>query len=194
MPELILASSSQRRRDLLLQVGITPDKIISADIDETPLKKEMPRNYALRLAKEKALKVYAANMGSFIIAADTVVFCGRTILPKAESEDDVRKCLQKLSGRAHMVVTAVCVINPEGKQSLKYASARVISKRLLPSEIEAYVKSGDGVGKAGGYAIQGFAGSFVKTINGSYSAIVGLPLFETVNMLTGLGYVHGNNR
>jgi len=193
MPELILASSSPRRKDLLLQVGIIPDKIISADIDETPLKKELPRDYALRLAQEKALKIHSENKESFIIAADTVVFCGRTILPKAESADDVRKCLGILSGRAHMVVTAVCVINPEGKKSLKSASARVISKRLLPLEIEMYVKSGDGVGKAGGYAIQGFAGSFVKTINGSYSAIVGLPLYETVNMLRGLGYKHGKD-
>jgi septum formation protein len=193
MPELILASSSPRRKDLLLQVGIVPDRIISADIDETPLKKELPRDYALRMAKEKALKIYSANKESFVISADTVVFCGRTILPKAESAEDVRQCLNILSGRAHTVITAVCVINSTGKQSLKCASARVISKRLLEDEIELYVKSGDGLGKAGGYAIQGFAGCFVKTINGSYSAIVGLPLYEVVNMLTGLGYKHGKN-
>jgi len=188
---LILASASPRRKDLLLQIGITPDEIISADIDETPLKKELPSSYALRLAAEKASKVRSSNKISFIIAADTVVSCGRTILPKAESPEQVKECLQILSGRSHCVITAICVINPEGRESLRYISTKVRFKRLSAQEIDMYVKSSEGLGKAGGYAIQGIAGCFVKNINGSYSNIVGLPLFETMNSLNGLGYKNG---
>lgn len=189
MPQLILASASPRRKDLLAQAGIVPDSIISADIDETPLKGELPREYALRVACEKASKIRENNKSSFIISADTVVFCGRTIFPKAENNEQVKTCLQKLSGRSHSVLTAVCVISPEGKESIKLIATKVIFKRLSTEEITNYINSGEGVGKAGGYAIQGLAGCFVKSINGSYSSIVGLPLCETVNMLTGLGYV-----
>lgn len=187
---LVLASSSPRRVDLLRQAGVVPDQIISADIDETPLKKELPRDYVLRLAKEKAQKIYSNNK-SFVLAADTVVACGRTILPKAESAAEVQKCLQTLSGKSHMVITAICVISPEGNESVRVVATRVIFKRLTPCEIDMYLKIGEGVGKAGGYAIQGIAGCFVKNINGSYSSIVGLPLYEAINMLTGLGYKYG---
>ena len=188
MPGLILASASIRRKDLLAQVGIVPDEIISADIDETPLKKELPRSYAMRVASEKAHKVYSQNKNSFIIAADTVVSRGRTIFPKAETGLDIKKCLEALSGRSHVVITSICIINPEGRESAKLISTRVLFKRLSAQEIDIYTKSGEGLGKAGGYAIQGLAGCFVKSINGSYSSIVGLPLYETVNALTGLGY------
>lgn len=194
MPQLILASSSPRRKDLLCQVGLAPDKIISADIDEAPLKKELPRDYVLRLAKEKALKIYSSNNNNFVVAADTAVSCGRTILPKAELDVDVQKCLEILSGKSHTVITAICAINPEGRESTRVVSTRVVFKRLLLTEIDMYVKSGEGLGKAGGYAIQGIAGCFVKTINGSYSSIVGLPLYEAVNILTGLGYKYGQNK
>ncbi len=185
---LILASSSPRRKELLLNIGISPDKIIAADINETPLKKELPRIYALRMAQSKALKIRALEKNSFILAADTIVTCGRTILPKAESAEMVQKCLEILSGRSHMVMTAICVINPDGRQAIKLVTARVVFKLLSKLEINKYVTNGEGIGKAGGYAIQGHAGCFVKTINGSYSSIVGLPLYETMNMLTGLGY------
>jgi septum formation protein len=191
---LILASSSPRRKDLLHQVGIFPDQIIPADIDETPIKKELPRSYVLRLAKEKAMKVYNSNNKNFVIAADTVVSCGRTILPKAESAFEVKKCLETLSGKAHMVMTAICIVNPEGKESAKLVATRVIFKRLTQYEIGMYVNSGEGVGKAGGYAIQGIAGCFIRNINGSYSSILGLPLYDAVNMLTGLGYKYGQNK
>ena len=189
MPHLILASASPRRKDLLAQVGIAPDAIISADVDETPLKKELPRVYAMRVAQEKARKVHAENKASFIISADTVVCCGRTILPKAENDAEVKACLEKLSGKSHNVLTAICAINPSGKESLKIVSTKVIFKRFSEQDIAGYIASGEGIGKAGGYAIQGLAGCFIKSINGSYSSIVGLPLFEAVNMLTGLGYV-----
>lgn len=188
MPRLILASASPRRKDLLAQAGISPDLIVSADIDESPLKKELPRVYTMRMAQEKAHKVKQGYESAFIISADTVVSCGRTILPKAENTKQVQECLKILSGRSHTVLTAVCVINPEGKESLKIISTKVSFKRLSTAEIENYLKSNEGIGKAGGYAIQGLAGCFVNNINGSYSSIVGLPLCETVNMLTGLGY------
>lgn len=188
MPRLILASGSPRRKDLLTQAGISPDLVISADIDESPLKKELPRVYTMRMAQEKARKVRLTNDSDFIISADTVVCCGRTILPKAGDSSQVKQCLKILSGRSHRVLTAVCVINPQGKESLKIISTKVAFKRLSNAEIEHYINSQEGIGKAGGYAIQGLAGCFVNNINGSYSSIVGLPLCETVNMLTGLGY------
>lgn len=190
MYPLILASASPRRMELLSQAGITPDKIISADIDEAPHKNELPREYALRVAKEKAQKIHSENKQNFVIAADTVVSCGRTIFPKAETNDDVKKCLEKLSGRSHTVMTGICIINPEEKISAKLVCTRVTFKRLSAKEIEAYINSQEGIGKAGGYAIQGIAGCFVKSINGSYSSVVGLPLYETVSALSGLGYSH----
>lgn len=182
---LILASASPRRRDLLAQIGIVPDEVRPADIDETPLKDESPRALAERLARGKAAAV--AGDG-FVLAADTVVAVGRRILPKAEDEATARRCLELLSGRAHRVFTGICVIAPDGRQASRVVEARVQVKRLTEAEIAAYLASGDWHGKAGGYAIQGPAGAFIPAINGSYSAIVGLPLYETKAVLVGLGW------
>lgn len=186
---LILASASPRRRDLLAQIGIVPDEVRPADIDETPLKEESPRALAERLAREKAAAV--AGDG-FVLAADTVVAVGRRILPKAEDEATARRCLELLSGRAHRVFTGLSVIAPDGRQASRVVDARVQVKRLTEAEIAAYLASGDWHGKAGGYAIQGPAGAFIPAINGSYSAIVGLPLYETSAMLVGLGWRVGS--
>lgn len=183
---LILASASPRRRDLLAQIGIVPDEIRPADIDESPLKDEPPRALAERLAREKAAAVAGDD---FVLAADTVVAVGRRILPKAEDEATARACLELLSGRAHRVFTGLSVIAPDGRQSSRVVDSRVQVKRLTEAEIEAYIDSGDWHGKAGGYAIQGPAGAFIPSINGSYSAIVGLPLYETKAMLEGLGWM-----
>lgn len=183
---LILASASPRRLSLLAQIGITPDDIIPANIDESPLPGEKPREHALRLAREKAEAL--APEDAFILAADTVVGVGRRILPKTEGEDEARKCLTLMSGRAHMVHSGVCLIGPDGRQSVKVSSTRVIFKRLTQAEIDEYIASKEWDGKAGGYAIQGLAESYIKSIAGSYSGVVGLPLHMTRNMLTGMGY------
>ena len=183
---LILASASPRRLDLLAQAGIVPDEVRPADIDETPLKDETPAALAERLAREKALHVHQA--GSFTLAGDTVVAMGRRILPKAGHTDEVVDCLQMLSGRAHQVISGLAVCAPDGRVSVRAVRSRVLFKRLTANEIEYYAHDGDGVGKAGGYAIQGQAAPFVRRINGSYTAIVGLPLYEAVSMLQGLGY------
>ncbi len=185
---LILASASPRRSELLKQIGITPDLIFPADIDETPLKKENPKQYSVRIALDKAQVANAKHSNSFIISADTVVSCGSRILPKAENEAQVKSCLKLLSGRQHIVTTSVCVISPTGKQSLRTVATKVTFKQITADEINAYIQSGEGIGKAGGYGIQGLAGYFVKSLNGSYSSVVGLPLYEVKNMLTGLGY------
>ena len=158
-----------------------------ADIDESVRKNEQPRLHALRLASEKARAVAAKQQG-FILAADTVVACGRRILPKAQSDDDVRACLELLSGRRHQVLTAVALVTPDGKLRTRVAMTRVSFLRLTKDQVEAYVQCREGVGKAGGYAIQGRAEIFVKEIAGSYSNVVGLPLAETVRLLAGCGY------
>lgn len=186
MTKLILASASPRRLQLLAQVGIVPDGVQPADIDETPLKGELPRVYAERLGLEKAQAVHQA--GQFTLAGDTVVALGRRVLPKAETETEVEMCLRLMSGRAHRVMTSVCVIGPEGQVGRRLSDTRVILKRLSEDEIAAYVASGEGIGKAGGYGIQGLAAAYVQAMSGSYTGIVGLPVFETVNLLTGLGY------
>lgn len=183
---LVLASASPRRRDLLAQVGITPDAISPADIDETPLKDELPRPYAERMGREKAAAVHQS--GQFTLAGDTVVALGRRILPKAETGDEVRACLQRLSGRAHRVMTSLCVLGPDGTRVERLSDTRVILKRLSAEEIDAYVASGEGLGKAGGYGIQGLAGAFVRHLSGSYTGVMGLPVHEAVNALGGLGY------
>ena len=185
--KLILASESPRRKALLAQAGIVPDAIVPAGIDESPKKHEQPRLHALRLATEKARAVAAGQQG-FVLAADTVVGCGRRILPKAEGDEDVRACLGLLSGRRHQVITAVALVTPDGKLRTRVAMTRVSFLRLTKDQIEAYVQCREGVGKAGGYAIQGRAESFVKEISGSYSNVVGLPLAETVRLLAGCGY------
>jgi len=185
---LVLASASPRRLDLLRQIGLTPDAVDAAEIDETPLKNETPRQTALRLACAKAAAVAAKQPDAFVLAADTVVAVGSRILPKVETEAQGRKCLELLSGRAHRVLTGVTVQAPGGRMASRLVESRLHFKRLLPAEIEAYLQGGEGVGKAGGYAIQGRAGAFVMAIQGSYPAVVGLPLYETLNLLTGLGF------
>lgn len=175
---LILASSSPRRLQLLAQIGITPDQVIPADIDETPLTAEQPHLYVARVAREKAEKIAADYPAATILAADTVVACGRRILPKAETASQARECLQLLSGRRHRVMTAVCVI-AAGKCRSKTVTTTVKFVRLSAQQIEAYIESGQWEGKAGGYGIQGYSESFVQHLSGSYSAVVGLPLYET---------------
>jgi septum formation protein len=187
-PGLALASASPRRLDLLRQIGLVPDRVAPADIDETPLRDERPRQLALRLAVQKGEAARAGLDGMYVISADTVVGVGRRILPKAESEADVRACLKLLSGRKHDVLTGVAVFAPDGRMASRLVEARVGFKRLSLQEVEGYVASGEWRGKAGGYGIQGKAGALVTEIAGSYPAIVGLPLYETVAMLEGLGY------
>ena len=183
---LVLASASPRRLDLLAQAGIRPGDVRPADIDETPRKNELPRALAERLARSKAQAVHAP--GQYTLAGDTVVAMGRRMLPKAADAGEVRDCLEKLSGRAHQVLSGIAVIAPDGREAVRVVVSRVLMKRLTEAEIDRYATGGDGIGKAGGYAIQGGAAPFVKAINGSYTAIVGLPLYETVSLLEGLGY------
>lgn len=185
-PELVLASASPRRLDLLRQIGVEPDRIEPSDIDETPLPKETPRQLALRLARGKAEALAAP--GGFVLAADTVVSVGRRILPKALEPDEARACLELLSGRSHRVATGVAVRAPDGRLSARLVETAVDFKRLEASEIDAYLDSGEWRGKAGGYAIQGRAGAFVTRIGGSFSSVVGLPLYETLCLLKGLGW------
>lgn len=190
---LVLASGSPRRLALLEQIGITPDHLSPSDVDETPKKGERPSAYALRLAQEKA-KVGDERVRSvlsddaYVLAADTVVAVGRRILPKAETFEDASACLKLLSGRSHKVFTAVVVRAPRGKPRSRLVESRVAMKRLSSREVADYLASAEWDGKAGGYAIQGRAGAFVQQIVGSYSAIVGLPLYETAQLLSGLGY------
>lgn len=182
---LILASSSPRRLELLAQIGIKPDLILPADIDETPKKSELPKDYSIRVAIEKADFIYQKYPDSkyIILACDTVCAVGRRILPKAENNDDVRKCLELLSGRKHKVYSSICVIK-NGKKHTKTSISILKFKRLSKQEIENYVKSGEGLGKAGGCAIQGLGATFITFMSGSFSNIVGLPLYET-NLLIG---------
>ena len=184
-PLLVLASASPRRLDLLRQIGVTPDEVIMADVDETPLKQETPRALAQRLARAKAQT--APRPGAIVLAADTVVALGRRVLPKAESEAQARACLELLSGRAHRVFTAVALVTPTGELRERLAASRVFFKRLSRAEIDAYLASGEWRGKAGGYAVQGLAARFIAHVSGSYSAIVGLPLHETANLLESCG-------
>jgi len=187
---LVLASESPRRLALLAQAGITPDAVLPAAIDESVLKGEQPRIHALRLAVEKARRVESEWSGKpgFILAADTVVAVGRRILPKARDAAEVRACLKLLSGRRHQVITAVALITPQGKLRTRITMTRVSMLRLTEDEIGTYVESREGVGKAGGYAIQGRAEALVKEISGSYSNVVGLPLALTVALLKGAGH------
>lgn len=182
-PAFILASASPRRSDLLAQIGIVPDRVDAAEIDETPLKSELPRLHAERLCAQKATVVAARHVGTVVLAADTVVACGRRILPKAEAEAEARDCLNLLSGRRHQVITAIAVIDPEGRLTTRTVVTRVKVARLSAGQIDAYLSGGEWRGKAGGYAIQGAFGAHIEWINGSYSAVVGLPLFETANLL-----------
>lgn len=187
LDRLVLASASPRRLDLLAQIGLVPGAVDPAELDETPLKAEMPAPHAARLAGEKARAVAARHPGCFVLAADTVVAAGRRILPKAEDERTARRCLNLLSGRRHRVHGGVCLLTPEGKALVRTVNTVVSFKVLDHDELEAYIASGEWHGKAGGYAIQGLAAMYVRAINGSYSNVVGLPLFETGNLLKGVG-------
>jgi septum formation protein len=186
-PRLVLASASPRRRDLLAQVGIHPDAVAPAEVDETPLPRELPRPHALRLARAKAEAVARREPGAFVLAADTVVACGRRILGKPGDADEAERWLRLLSGRRHRVVTAVALASRGGVR-LRAVETAVRFKRLSDAEIRAYLASGDWEGKAGGYAIQSRAGAFVPWIGGSYSNVVGLPLTETLGLLEGAGF------
>ncbi len=193
-PRLVLASASPRRLELLQQIGVEPDALLPCDLDETPGKNELPRALAARLAQEKAraaAKIAAARpelADAYVIGADTVVSVGRRILPKCELVAEAAQCLRLLSGRAHRVHTGVCLITPKGHERHKLVETRMRFKRLSSNEIEAYLGSGEWRGKAGGYAIQGLAGAFALKLIGSYSCVVGLPLYETMALLVGEGY------
>lgn len=193
-PKLVLASASPRRLALLQQVDIEPDALLPADVDETPRKGEKPRDYARRVAREKAEAALAIARrtedlaGSFILAADTVVAAGRRILPKAEILDEAAACLRLLSGRTHRVYTAVCIVTPKEALRERVVETRLRFKALSRDELESYLASGEWRGKAGGYAIQGLAGAFVVKLVGSYTGVVGLPLYETVGLLGGEGF------
>ncbi|MCB1381618.1 MAG: Maf-like protein [Notoacmeibacter sp.] len=197
--KLVLASGSPRRVELLQQAGIEPDRLFPADVDETPLKSEHPRSLAKRLCRQKAEKALEALKreedfdNPFILSADTVVSVGRRILPKTELLDEAANSLRLLSGRSHRVYTGICLVTPSGKLRSKLVETRVRFKRLGREELESYLASGEWRGKAGGYAIQGLAGTFVVKLVGSYTSVVGLPLYETVGLLGGEGYkVHFN--
>lgn len=189
LPRLVLASASPRRVELLRQIGLIPDLVAAAEIDETPLKDETPRRLAERLAQEKATRVAADHPDAYVIGADTVVALGRRVLPKAGTPDETKACLELLSGRAHKVLTGVAVRAPGGVFASRLVETRLRFKRLTDREIATYVESGEGMGKAGGYGVQGLAGGFVISLQGSYPSVVGLPLYETLCLLTGLGYV-----
>ena len=188
-PTLILASASPRRCELLARLGIEPARVVHADVDETPLKGELPRDYAVRVAREKARA--AADPSAHVLAGDTVVAVGRRILPKAEDEATARRCLELLSGRRHRVLSAVAVLAPDGRLREKLSETQVRFKRLSDDEIRAYLAGGEWHGKAGGYAIQGSAEGLVAWIGGSHSAVVGLPLFETRALLKAAGFAIG---
>ncbi|WP_324828064.1 Maf family protein [Qipengyuania zhejiangensis] len=185
-PKLVLASASPRRRDLIARLGLEPDAIAPADIDETPHKGELPRDYAKRMAREKAHA--AASPDAYVLAGDTVVAAGRRILPKAEDEATARKCLGLLSGRRHRVLSAIALRAPDGSLRERVSETVVMFKRLSADEIDAYIASGEWDGKAGGYAIQGLAEGLISRIQGSHSGVVGLPLYETRALLKAAGF------
>ena len=183
MKPFILASASPRRRDLLAQIGLTPAQIIPANINENPIAGEMPRAHALRLACEKAQKVSQDHPDQIVLASDTVVGVGRRILPKTEDRVSAEDCLRLLSGRSHRVYTGIAVIDANGQLRSRISETRLKMKRLSETEITAYLESEEWDGKAGGYGIQGKAGAFIHHISGSYTGVVGLPVYETRNLL-----------
>ncbi|WP_447756273.1 Maf family protein [Sphingopyxis fribergensis] len=190
MPAVVLASSSPRRRELLARIGVVPVRIASPDIDETPLKGELPRDYVARLARGKALAVERAA-DEVVLAGDTTVAVGRRILEKPVDEADLRRMLGLLSGRRHHVWSGVCVVGTDGKARVRVVDTVVAFKVLSAAEIDWYVESGEGMGKAGGYAIQGRAETFVRFLSGSHSNVVGLPMFETGVLLGSAGIALG---
>ncbi|MDH5723076.1 MAG: Maf family nucleotide pyrophosphatase [Alphaproteobacteria bacterium] len=183
--KLVLASASPRRTQLLEQIGIVPNITKPANIDETPLKNETPRDYALRIAKEKAIAVHPEYKDHFILSADTVVACGRRILPKTETIEQAERCLKLLSGRRHHVYGGICVITDTGKIITRLCDTVVKFKNLTSKDINIYLQSGEWDGKAGGYAIQGLAASYISFLQGSYSNVVGLSLYDTIQILEG---------
>jgi septum formation protein len=193
-PKLVLASGSPRRLALLNQAGIEPDQLMPAEVDEVPKKGELPRVLATRLARDKAEATFTTVRKddelreAFVLAADTVVAVGRRVLPKAELLDEAAQCLRLLSGRSHRVYTGVCLVTPKGAFRQRLVETRVRFKRLSREDLESYLASGEWRGKAGGYAIQGLAGTFVVKMIGSYTNVVGLPLYETAALLSGEGY------
>lgn len=190
--KLVLASGSPRRLALLNQAGIEPDLLMPADVDETPERGELPRRLAQRLAQEKgrlvAKRAQDAGMTALVLAADTVVSVGRRILPKPDLVEEADACLRLLSGRTHRVYTGVCLVDPRGREHVRLVETRVRFKRLSRDDIADYLACGEWRGKAGGYAIQGIAGGFVVKLVGSYTNVVGLPLSETINLLSGQGF------
>jgi septum formation protein len=193
-PKLVLASGSPRRLSLINQAGVEPDSLEPAEIDETPERGELPRTLSVRLAREKALKAQERIRtredlkGAFVLAADTVVSVGRRIMPKPELLEEAASCLRLLSGRTHRVYSGVCLVTPNEAVKTRLVETRVRFKRLSDQDIESYLASGEWRNKAGGYAIQGLAGTFVVKLVGSYSNVVGLPLYETIALLAGEGY------
>jgi septum formation protein len=185
---LILASASPRRLDLLARIGVTPDGVMPADVDESVPTGELPRKHALRLAREKAQAVAASEPDALVLAADTVVAVGRRILPKVEDEETLRACMRLLSGRRHRVLTGVALAAPGGAIRERLVETMIAMKRLSPEEIDYYASHGEWRGKAGGYALQGYGEVYVRHIAGSYSNVVGLPLAETRMLLKGAGY------
>lgn len=188
LPFLVLASASPRRLELLRQIGVVPDRVDPADIDETPLRTELPPEHAQRLARAKALRVAPRHAGAFVLAADTVVACGRRILPKPSDEKTARRCLELLSGRRHRVHSGIALVSPAGAIVVRRVTTQVAFKQLSQNEISGYLNSGEWREKAGGYAIQGRAAALIRFLSGSYSNVVGLPLFETAQLLAGHGY------
>jgi len=182
---LVLASASPRRLELLRRIGVEPDEVRPADIDESEIPGETPRQLAERLARSKAAAIEASD--AIVLGSDTVVSVGRRILPKTEDEKDARKCLALLSGRGHRVWTGVALTAPDGRMASRLVETRVTFKRLSDDEINAYIASGEWKGKAGGYGMQGMAEAFVMRLAGSYSGVMGLPLYETANLLRGFG-------
>ncbi len=188
---LVLASASPRRLELLRQVGIEPDLVDPADIDETPQRDETPRRLVARLALGKAQAVAARHPAAHVLAADTIVAVGRRILGKPEDEADARRMLTLLSGRPHKVLTGVAVIAPEGRTASRVVESRISFKRITDRELDAFIAGGDWTDASGGYKIHRLAGAFVTDISGSYTSVVGLPLYETLNLLGGLGWRGG---
>jgi septum formation protein len=186
---LVLASASPRRRDLLARIGIIPDRVLPTETDEAPRRAELPRQLAARLAAEKAAAAAAQAPGALVLAADTVVGVGRRILPKAETEAEARRCLELLSGRRHHVYTGVVLLTPDGKTLSRLVDTIVTFQRLTEAQIADYLAGGEWRGKAGGYAIQGRAEVFVRFLSGSHSNVIGLPLFETAQLLRGVGWL-----
>ena len=190
---LVLASASQRRSELLSQIGLKPAHIVPADIDETPQPIEKPHKYAQRLSKEKARIIFSVYPQSFILAADTVVACGGKILDKPQNKAIAAEYLRKLSGRRHTVYGGITLITPENREITRLSKTIVQFKPLSAADIDAYIMSGEWEGKAGGYAIQGYAGAFVKFISGSYSNVVGLSLYDTIKILQSGGYTFNHS-